>query len=752
MVRNYLSIIGLMVLSFTSLIKADNLTGSIEGTVVGRVTQQPLQSANITILHTSLGTASNEKGQFALHKIPVGSYQIKVSMMGYQPVIKTKIEVCTNRTTKLEFEMLQSVIKLNQPIEVTAGYFREDPEKPVSTKTLSSLEIRSSPGSGEDIFRVLQSMPGVTIAGARSANLIVRGGDPNENLTLLDNIEIQSPLHFSRQDASMGIISIITPSLIKNIEFITGGFPAQYGDKMSSVFEINLKEGNRTQLNQDIDINLGGFYTMLDGPVSRNSNIIFSLRRGIFDLFTRMMNRPVLPRYWDLVGKYTIEPTPQHRISFLGFYYRDNVERNDIMNDHGKMARKYPFGQYQDQGHSVGINWRYLVSFRGYGLTTLEWNGNTISSILGKTKSQALSGDEISENRIQFKTKWTYEISNKIECKTGLFYKTINTNHHTWRESDTLYTGTIVSAFKNDYHPSPLVLTGSFFQTMIRPISWFSLNMGIRYTVSDFSDESYLSPRLSLRFKLREKITLNGAFGHYYQTPTPFQIAQDKTNIELRSSRADHLILGIDYLIRPDTKISMELYNKDLNNLITETDTSNNLSNEGSGFSRGIEFNIQKKMVEKLMGSLAYTWSISKRKDSITLPEYLFDYDRPHNVTLITGYKLSNNWQIGLKFQYSTGNPHTPIVASVKKDEVWYVVEGQKNSARYPDFHKLDIRIDHRIYFPTWTLNIYLDTWNIYNQKNILSYYYEVNENGKIAQKSHMDFPVMPILGISAQF
>ena len=119
------------------------------------------------------------------------------------------------------------------------------------------LWIRSAPGSAEDIFRILQSMPGIVTAGARSANLIVRGGAPDENRVLLDNLEIRSPLHFNRQDASMGIISIIEPSTIKNVEFITGGFPAEYGDKLSSVFEIRLKEGNRSRMNHDINMNMG---------------------------------------------------------------------------------------------------------------------------------------------------------------------------------------------------------------------------------------------------------------------------------------------------------------------------------------------------------------------------------------------------------------------------------------------------------------------------------------------------------------
>ena len=128
-----------------------------------------------------------------------------------------------------------TVIETGESVSVTSSYFEKNVDRPVSSRTLSALEIRSAPGSAEDIFRILQSMPGVATAGARSANLIVRGGAPDENRVLLDNIEISSPLHFSRQGASMGIISIIEPGTIKNVEFITGGFPAEYGDKLTGI-------------------------------------------------------------------------------------------------------------------------------------------------------------------------------------------------------------------------------------------------------------------------------------------------------------------------------------------------------------------------------------------------------------------------------------------------------------------------------------------------------------------------------------
>ena len=157
-------------------------------------------------------------------------------------------------------------------------------------------------------------------------------------------------------------------------------------------------------------------------------------------------------------------------------------------------------------------------------------------------------------------------------------------------------------------------------------------------------------------------------------------------------------------------------------------------------------------MSDKLVGSFAYTYSISKRQDADSLAEYYFEFDRAHNFTLVGGYKISDKWQIGMKFQYSSGSPYTPIIDGVQRAGEWYLVEGEINSERYPDYHKLDIRIDRRFHFKNWTLTTYLDVWNAYYRDNVLAYRYEIDDNGIITKEATYDFPIFPILGFSAQF
>ncbi len=673
--------------------------------------------------------------------------------MGYQSEVKTEIAVHVNRSVALHFSLRPTILNLDDQIEVTAGYFEKQSDQPVSSKSLNPPEIRSSAGSAEDIFRILQSMPGVSKTGGMSANLIVRGGSPDENRTLLENVEVYSPLHFARSGTSMGVISIINPTLLEHVAFLTGGFPATYGDKLSSVFEMKLKEGNQSSFNTDANLNISGFGLTLDGPMSDNSNIIFSARRGFFDFITEMMGRPVKPRFWDLVGKITYHIHPDHKLSLLGFYYMDEFTKTDL-DTHApyRIAKKYAYIQRDVQGSAVGINWRYLVSNRGYLLTTLSYTNNDWSSRFGSNEYTNLAGDEVTENEWHLCSGLTYQLTKTIEIKGGGLLKNIRSKFYQWTELDTLDTGYIMSADTMKYDPGSGTKSALFAQILWKPIAWFNMTAGLRTDYFELTGEDYLSPRFNSSFVLSPQLSFNLAYGTYYQTPAGYQLALHEQNAELKSAQATHYIAGMDYLLSQDTRLTLEVYYKDLDNLFVTSDTTRAIDNQGSGFARGVELFIQKKMSNNFVGSLAYTISQSRRKDSNFLPEYDFEYDQRHNISLITGYKFFNNWRIGIKFQYATGMPYTPVTGSRQIGEDWFMIEGSKNSARVPDFHQLDLRIDKYFRFMSWTLCAYLDLWNVYNRDNVIFYSYKLDDQGQISRSANYDFPTLPIVGFSARF
>lgn len=744
-----LTIIFLLIL--TSEIISQSKSGIISGEARDAITKQPLPGANIIIEGTNIGSACDENGYYVIKNVIPGKYNLKASMIGYEASAYTDVTINPNRNHSINFELHSSTLEMEE-VKVTADYFTKPDENPVSFRTISPEEIRRSPGSAEDIFRVMQSLPGVATAGARSAQLIVRGGSPDENLTLLDGIEVYNPIHFARTGESMGIISIVNPALLQKIDFLTGGFPVRYGDKMSSVFDMSLREGNKEIFNTDANLNIAGFGVMLDGPLIENSNMVFSLRRGFFDLITSTMNRPAAPSYYDAVGKITYDLNNKNRISLVGFYYLDQIERTGSTKEENVSWNRYDYLTRNDYGAALGVNWRSLISEKAYSLVTASYTSNGWNTLQRTESEPSLMGEDIREDESSLKSELNYQLSSNINLKLGGQFKVINSRNESWSPEDTLRTGTIIPANIISYQPDATIKTALFLQSSFRIIEPLIITTGLRYDYFALTTENNFSPRISLSHNFTDKTTFNLAWGKYYQSPASYQIAPDERNLSLKSSYATHYIAGIEQRLGYDTKASIEIYHKELSNLIVDPDSSDLLINTGNGYAQGIEFSLQKKFTDGFVGSASYSYSISKRRDYESTSLYNFEYDRPHIINLIFGLEIGAGWQIGAKFQYASGNPYTPVIGTIEKNNSFFVVDGEINSARYPDYHKLDLRIDKQFIFDSWSFSVYLDLWNVFNRDNIISYSFRAEPNGTITTNPRYDFGITPILGFTAKF
>ncbi len=745
----HLLLISLSIALLNRLI-AQQQHGTLSGEVRDAVTQQALPGTNIRIIGTVLGASNDDDGYFVITRIPPGTYTVEASLIGYERRSTTDVVVVPNQNTSLHFDLAVSAVEL-RTVDVPSEMFQERADNVSSIRTLSPEEIRRSPGSAEDIFRVMQSLPGVATAGGKSAQLIVRGGSPNENLTLLDNIEIYNPIHFARSGESMGIISIVNPALLEKVDFLTGGFPSRYGDKMSSVFDMTLLDGNREMLNYDLNTNIAGFGVMADGPIADNTTMIFSLRRGFFDILTKLMDRPAAPRYYDAVGKFTYDIDHANRISLVGFYYIDKIDREGSTRE-SSSVNKYDVLARDDDGSAIGINWRSLLSDRSYLRSTLSYTSNGWSTEQGTLTQRSLRGEEIIEEELMLKSELTYQISFAGDVMIGVVGKSIGSKNISRTPQDTTRTGTIIPAAVIQYEPGRTEKFAAYVQTSYRIFSPVTVSFGLRYDRFTMIGEETVSPRVSFSYHLTDQTAVNVSRGAFVQTPASYQISADPANLLLRSSKAIHTIIGLEHLMKDDTRMTIEAYDKELNDVIVGSDSNGVLVNSGSGYAQGIEAAIQKKFSGGVVGSLSYSYSTSRRRDHAGATLYDAEFDRTHILNVIAGIEMGEGWQIGAKFQYASGNPYTPVVGTVKKNGIFYLLDGPVNSARYPDHHALDIRVDRQYIFHGWSLTVYVDLWNVYNRDNIMSYSFKPDAAGTVVRTPRYDFGITPIAGVTAKF
>jgi len=302
----------------------NKLVGKIEGFIIDSYSKSELIGANVLIVNSNIGGATDIKGKFVIESVPVGNYSLKFSFLGYNSVVKTDIIVRSNRITTVNCELNSTSIEADEVV-VQDAYFQNNGEQQISNINFSREEIRRAPGSAGDVSRILMSLPSVAQVNDQSNTLAVRGGSPIENTFYIDNIEIPNINHFPSQGASGGAIGMLNVDFIEDVNFFTGGFSAIYGNKLSSIMEISLREGNRNEFDGQLDLNFSGFGGIIEGPISESSSFMISARRSYIDFLIKMINvgSSIAPTYGDVEGKIVFDIDKNNKIMLVGVFGDD---------------------------------------------------------------------------------------------------------------------------------------------------------------------------------------------------------------------------------------------------------------------------------------------------------------------------------------------------------------------------------------------------------------------------------------------
>lgn len=347
----------LMCFSFTLLAKAEN--GSITGKVIDKSTKEALPGVNILIVGTNIGTSTNLNGEFIIDNLNAGIYAVQASFIGYNRITKTDVIVNSARPADILFEMTTAVIELDG-VTVTSEFFNNEPTELNSITSFSYEEIRRAPGGFEDVVRALSVLPGVAKQSAGRNDLVVRGGAPSENLYLVDGFVVPNINHFGNQGATGGPLSFINLDFVNETTFSTGGFSAIYGDKLSSVLSIDLREGRNDRIGGKGTISASQFGLNLEGPISSNSDFLFSVRRSYLDFIFNAAGFNFVPEYWDVLSKFNFDADNKNKFSFLFVGAFDNVKfNNETSEDIYENSRI--LGSNQNQ-YLAGFSYRHLFN------------------------------------------------------------------------------------------------------------------------------------------------------------------------------------------------------------------------------------------------------------------------------------------------------------------------------------------------------------------------------------------------------
>ena len=605
---------------------------------------------------------------------------------------------------------------------------------------LNKTEIDKLPLIDNDIYRAAHVFPGVT-ASDFSARFQIRGGDKDETVVILDGMELYEPYHL--QDFG-GAISIIDLGVIQKAELLMGGFPTEYGDRMSGVFDISAREGSREGFRGNFGIDLVNTHLSLEGPLSNKGSWLFLARRGYIDFILALMDsdEEMNPKYFDLFSKATYSLTPRDKVTVDAMLALDS----NLINEQGEqndLESEYTNGFFWGK-------WRHNFGEKAFSNLYLFGGGAE------QAKKDGVEGKDDREVKyFGVKGNLTLKSLTAHTVKTGFQWR-FGTADYEYRENPA-NTNRLTAASPEliEAQPEGWDMNG-FLQDEWQIQKYLAANVGVRAIYQDYSDQFSLSPRIALAARLGDKLVLRGAWGIYRQPITTLNLPVEAGITKLgRPERATHYIIGGEYLPGQNLLLRAEAYYKQLDDLAGVIRDygrkSQILIQPEKGWAKGFEIFLRQTLSPRLSWYAGYVYAIAKEQaGSLEFPR---DFDQRHSLLLNANFALSNNLHLNTSWRFHTGNPYTEIYAEKIGDTCQKRFGNTPNTKRLPAYHSLDVRITRKHPFKSWQLKWYLQILNLYNRSNVHEYALsQTDEAGKLECKIDAEhlLPIIPTFGIQA--
>lgn len=747
-------------------------TGIIRGNVTDKNTQESIIGAAIYIEGTNEGTTTDADGYFKIN-LPVGTYNLKASYVGYSTLIQYNITVTSGNAQTVNFEIEEAASELNEVV-VTIDKGRSavatDMITPLSVQQLTTEEIKSNPGGSFDVSRVVQTLPGVggSSGGAERNDIVIRGGAPNENVYYVDGIEIPVLNHFQTQGSSGGAQGILNVSFIEDVKLSSSAFDAKCDNALASTFVINQRQGNPEQLSGNVRVSFTEAVATLEGPLGKKTDFLISGRKSYLDLLFKLIDLPIRPNFYDFQYKLSHKLNDKTTLTAIGVGAIDNFS-------FGTTKNSSPENEYLRRSLPIINQWNYTTGFTlkhliNKGYINIALSRNMFNNQLDRFEDAQYND----ESRRNFKLR-SQEIENKLRVDVNKYingwkfsYGAVGQYVKYNTDLFNKLSGTIYDTAGNVIFPEVLVnfnsdieffKYGAFGQVAKNVFNQkLLISFGLRTDMNSFLTDgnnplNTLSPRLSLAYHVTEKFDITGSIGTYYKIPTYTSLGYKDVNgafvnKSMKYIRSNHYVLGTQFLPNEALRFTLEGFVKQYRNYPVSVVNGTSLANQGADFGSigseaiqstgkgetyGIEFFVQQKLVKNIFYVFSYTYVRSLYSGSGN-KLIASSWDNQHLISTTLGYKFGKNWQLGLKYRFAGGTPFTPLDLNASQQNYALLGTGvldynNINSQRLRNFNQLDFRLDKNINFENTSLNLFIDFQNVLMSVQYSPPYYTFQRN-----------------------
>jgi outer membrane receptor for ferrienterochelin and colicin len=681
-------------------------TARLEGIVYDRQSRRPLIGANILLVDTPLGAAADSTGRFAIAAIPSGQYRLRATLIGYEPVEIGNLKFSAGERRRVEILLKPTLIEMS---EVTVEAKRQKSRQEMISTALHDFSPRRAKnlaGGGEDVFRALQTIPGVLARSDFNARLYVRGGRPDQNLVLMDGVSVYDPYRL------FGLVSMFNPETVTEVKVLAGGFPASYGDRLSAVLDIENRPGNPTApFRANINTSLTNANVVFEGrlPGGKEGSWILSSRRTYYDLIlSNLTDAGSFPNFFDVQAKLDFA-TPLRGAGTLDLTFINSRERTDILTtdkDAAKERTSRPDSiaalDRQDQT-ILSLRHRRLLTSKLSSTTLLSHYRNRNASDFGARFPlqgfifSAQADLQTTETALRQDFAYTPNIRHAVDFGAAVARQRAQNSWQFFTDNPAFILADVLRF--TDHSPTSFK-SGAYVQDLWQVSPQLALQPGVRWDYSSFVDQHLLSPRLSLLWEPNMLTRVRFAAGLYGQFPSyetlqgeGFRVSlQNIKALGIHAERATHFLAGVERKLNVAWTLRVDGYYKKLNDLLfpqqgdttwlvvtsrnqnsvrTELQTTKYFTfqpkNAATGFARGLEIFLEKRAggQSQLNGWVGYAYALVRGTEPDN-GRFFLRYDQRHTMTAVAEWRLGRKWQLDARFQAGSGFPYQKTAYTIE--------------------------------------------------------------------------------------
>ena len=749
-----------------SRVFSQSLTQTIQGVVIDKDTRQPLIGATVQVAESSpvLGTVTDENGAFTLEKVPVGRQIIECGYLGYQTFRSDAVILNAAKALTMSIELIEAAEQL-QEVVVTAYTRSNDPINElavVSARSFSVEETQRYAASVNDPGRLAMSFPGVQPSRDRRSDIIVRGNSSIGLLWRLEGIDIPNPNHFARRGTSGGGITIFSISMLSNSDFLTGAFPAEYGNATAGVFDVKFRKGNREKAEYTFRAGLLGLDFSTEGPFKKGrSSYLVNYRYSTLGILNDLG--------FPLVGK-RFDNTFQDLSFNLNFPSADNRTTlswwgmgglsNEIQNPLDPAEERSNFDEFSSYEFrtnmgATGLSLTHLLDDKSYLKATLAlmaqdiyWRDDTVGA---SDNRFTYNKEDYLDQRLSLSLFYSRKFSAKTTLKAGLIANQIS--YDLFQDSVNLVNGRQRRILDVDESAQ---LLQPFAQIRWRPHPQFTLNAGFHTLYLTLNQTGAIDPRLGMRYEISDRQWISFGYGlHSRHLPlgTYFtQVNGALPNLDLPMMRAHHLVLAFESMIKEKLRLHAEVYYQHLFQLPVgaEQGTTYTIINDIQGFANraldsrgigrnaGLDISLERAFDQGAFFLISGSVFTSKYRTGEDGPWYNTQYNSGYMATFAGGKEWksgrSGTLQLGLRLLLNGGMPITPLSTGINGRAAYYFPPldySRPFADKTAVYFRPDLRIAYRKDKPKSAWQLALDIQNVMNRLNVDALDYEYDTDTK---------------------